>query len=126
MKNILFIALLFLSVSVFAQGGTSPVAFKTLKFSFGTIKQGKPVTTQFTFTNNSGKPLIIENAEAGCGCTTPDYPKAPILPGKTGEIKVTYNAEATGKFTKNVTVKFANIAEPVTLLIDGEVAAPKQ
>jgi hypothetical protein len=119
MKHILTIAVLLLSVSVFAQ--TSPVEFKTVKYSFGKIHQGKPVTTEFTFTNKGDKPLIVENAEAGCGCTTPDYPRAPIMPGKTGVIKVTYNAEAPDKFTKDVNVKFANITLPVTLVIDGEV-----
>jgi len=126
MKYILIIAALFFSVSVFAQAPTSPVEFKTTKYSFGKIPQNKPVTTEFVFTNKGDKPLIIENAEAGCGCTTPDYPKAPIMPGKTGVIKVTYNAEAPDKFTKNVNVKFATIPAPVTLLIDGEVIKAKQ
>ena len=99
----------------------SAVTFKTTNYSFGKIKQGKPVTTDFTFSNKSDKSLIIETATAECGCTTPDYPKTPILKGKDGVIKVTYNAENPGKFTKKVTVKFANIAEPVVLTIDGEV-----
>ena len=71
--------------------------------------------------NKGDKPLIIEVATAECGCTTPDYPKTPIQRGKTGVIKVTYNAENPGKFSKRVTVKFANIATPVVLTIDGEV-----
>jgi len=99
----------------------SAAVFKTTTHSFGKITQHKPVTTDFTFSNKSDKSLIIETATAECGCTTPDYPKTPILKGKTGVIKVTYNAENPGKFTKRVTVKFANIAEPVVLTIDGEV-----
>ncbi len=63
----------------------------------------------------------MENAEAGCGCTTPDYPKAPVMPGDSGVIKVTYNAEAPDTFTKNVNVKFATIDLPVTLEISGTV-----
>ncbi len=125
MKNLFVIGAVLLSISVFAQVPKGPVEFKTTKFSFGKIPQNKPVTTEFVFTNKGERPLIIENAEAGCGCTTPDYPKAPIMPGKTGVIKVTYNAEAPDKFNKNVNVKFANIAEPVTLLIDGEVIKAK-
>ena len=120
MKNILLIAALLFSVSVFAQD-KNPAEFKALKFSFGKIKQGTPVTTEFTFTNTGAKPLIIENAEAGCGCTTPEYPKEPIMAGKKGVIKVTYNAANAGPFTKNVNVKFAGIQMPVTLLIDGDV-----
>ncbi|MEP7317937.1 MAG: DUF1573 domain-containing protein [Panacibacter sp.] len=120
MKKLLT-ALAFIAVMpVFAQTAT-PVEFKTMKYSFGKIEQGKPVTTEFTFTNHSDKPVVIETATAGCGCTKPEYPEAPILKGKDATIKVTYNAASPGTFTKTVTVKFANIAEPVVLTIEGEV-----
>ena len=99
----------------------SVASFKATTYSFGKIKQHVPASTEFSFVNNGNKPLIIETATAECGCTTPDYPKTPIQKGKTGIIKVTYNAENPGKFTKRVTVKFANIAEPIILTIDGEV-----
>ena len=119
MKKLLT-ALAFIAVlPVFAE--TSPVEFKALKHGFGKIEQGKPVTTEFSFVNTSAKPVIIETATAGCGCTKPEYPEAPILKGKTAVIKVTYNAANAGAFTKTVTVKFAGIAEPVVLTIDGEV-----
>src|SRR5437773_1093989 len=109
--------LLFLSAS--AQTDSSVAKFKSTTHSFGKIKQHVPVTTEFTFTNNSDKNLIIETATAECGCTTPDYPKTPVAKGKNATIKVTYNAESPGKFTKRVTVKFANIKEPTVLTIDG-------
>ena len=96
MKLILsFVVMAFASVC-FAQD--TPVKFVETKHSFGKIKQGTPVTTEFAFTNTSGKPLIIEVATAECGCTTPDYPKTPIMKDKTSSIKVTYNAEAEGHF----------------------------
>lgn len=126
MKALFAVLAFIVAVPVLAQNtqdtkSTSPVEFKTMKHSFGKIDQGKPVTTEFSFTNNSGKPVIIESAVAGCGCTKPEYPEAPIPNGKTGTIKVTYNAANPGAFTKTVTVKFANVAEPVILTIDGEV-----
>ena len=105
-----------------AHAQTDSVAvFKVTTHSFGKIKQHVPASTEFSFVNKGNKPLIVETATAECGCTTPEYPKTPIQKGKTGVIKVTYNAENPGKFTKRVTVKFANIAEPVVLTIDGEV-----
>jgi uncharacterized protein DUF1573 len=99
----------------------SIASFKITSYSFGKIKQNVPAVTEFSFVNKGDKPLIIEVATAECGCTTPDYPETPIQKGKTGVIKVTYNAESPGKFSKRVTVKFANIATPVVLTIDGEV-----
>ncbi len=112
-------ALLFFTAN--AQTDSSAVAFKATTHSFGKIKQGVPASTEFSFVNKSDKNLIIETAVAECGCTTPDYPKTPVQKGKAGVIKVTYNAESAGKFSKRVTVKFANIAKPVILTIEGEV-----
>ena len=121
MKKLLTALLIIAAMPVLAQTATPPAEFKEVKHSFGKIDQGKPVTTQFTFTNTSDKPIVIEAATAGCGCTKPEYPEEPILKGKTGVIKVTYNAANMGAFTKTVTVKFANVADPVLLTIEGEV-----
>ncbi|WP_207492726.1 DUF1573 domain-containing protein [Aridibaculum aurantiacum] len=123
MKKILSLLIALVAVStVFAQG---PLEFKVAKHNFGKIKQGVPVTYNFQFTNNSNGVVVIENATAECGCTTPEYPKSPIAKGATKTIKVTYNAEAIGSFTKKVTVKVANVAEPIYLHIEGEVVDAK-
>jgi hypothetical protein len=123
MKKILFLLFIVASLKTFAQ---SPVKFTTTKYNFGKIKQNIPKSCSFTFKNISAKPLIIENAVAGCGCTTPEYPKEPIAKGKDGVIKVTYNAANLGAFTKDVTVKFVNIETPVVLNIIGEVIDLKE
>lgn len=122
MKTLLLGAALLFYVGVFAQ---SPVKFDKIKHSFGKITMNKPVTTQFTFTNISNKPVIIENTVAACGCTTPEYPKTPILKGKTGTIKLSYNAATSGRFNKTLTVKLANVSEPIVLTVDGEVINPR-
>lgn len=119
-------AFLFLTASAQTDSASEVAKFTTTTHSFGKIKQHIPATTEFTFTNIGIKPLIIETAVAECGCTTPEYPKTPIIKGKNGTIKVTYNAESPGKFTKRVTVKFANIAQPVILTIDGEVETSRR
>lgn len=125
MKQLLVLA--FLCVSAVAFGQTKEdIRFKQTTHNFGKIKQNVPVTYTFDFTNaSSSKALIVEDATAECGCTKPEFPKAPIGKGKTAKIKVTYNAASPGAFTKKVTVRFANIAEPVVLTITGDVAATK-
>ncbi|GMV77661.1 MAG: hypothetical protein AMXMBFR79_07960 [Chitinophagaceae bacterium] len=122
MKKLFFIALLFSCFNVFAQ---NPFEFKVTKHDFGKIKQNVPASYTFKFVNTSEKPLIIESAIAGCGCTTPEYPKQPISKGREGSIKVTYNAASMGVFTKDVTVKFANMETPIILNIVGEVIEAK-
>lgn len=70
---------------------------------YGTIPEGPKAVYEFQFINMGTVPLIITNAQASCGCTTPEYPKQPILPGKKGKIKVTYNTEGhPGNFIKSV------------------------
>ena len=120
MKKLSFLLVMLLSVAgAFAQ--TKALEFKESKHSFGKIKQHTPVTYVFSFKNVAAKPMVIESAVAECGCTTPVYPKGVIAKGASNSIKVTYNAEAMGAFTKRVTVKIANVAEPIVLTIDGEV-----
>ena len=91
------------------------------KHDFGKIKQGVPVTTFFTITNTSDKPMVIENAWAGCGCTTPEYSKEPIAPGGTSQLKVGYNAAAAGRFEKDVNIKLAGVTDAKIVKITGEV-----
>jgi len=121
MKKVLFLMIAVLAIStVFAQS-KAPLEFKEVKHSFGKIKQNVPATYAFTFKNTSSAPIVIESAVAGCGCTTPEYPKGVIAKGATNTIKVTYNAAAMGAFTKQVTVKVAKVADPIVLTIEGEV-----
>ena len=123
MKKLLVIAAaLITGFGAMAQQKADNVAkVNTEKYSFGKIQQGVPVTYEFEITNISDKPLVIENATAGCGCTTPEVPKAPIAPNATTKLKVVYNAAAVAPFDKEVYVKFAGIQEPKVLRITGQV-----
>ena len=80
---------------------------------FLSISENKYV---FKFVNTGKEPLMISDAKGSCGCTVPEYPKEPIAPGATGEIKVVYKPGAQqGSQTKTVTVT-ANTDPPQTLL----------
>jgi hypothetical protein len=67
------------------------VTFGKYDHDFGKIKQDSKNKYVFSFTNTGKEPLIIESATGSCGCTVPNYPKAPIPPGGTGEIEVEYS-----------------------------------
>lgn len=125
MKKILLLAALFTTAfTVSAQQKADEVIKVDMqKHDFGKIKQGTPVTTFFTITNTSDKPIFIENATAGCGCTTPEYSKEPIAPNTTSKLKVGYNAAAMGHFDKTVSIKIAGYTEPKVINITGEVVA---
>jgi hypothetical protein len=51
------------------------------------------IANQFEFTNTGIKPLVITSVKGTCGCTAPEYPKNPILPGEKGVITITYTAK---------------------------------
>ncbi len=124
MKKVVFLVISLLGIAtVFAQSN-APIEFKETKHSFGKIKKDVPATYTFTFKNTSNAPVVIESAVAGCGCTTPEYPKGVVAKGATEKIKVTYNAASIGAFTKTVTVKVAKVVDPIVLTIDGEVVDP--
>ena len=97
------------------------ISFKEKKHDFGKIKQGVPVTYDFAFQNTSDKPVVIENAWASCGCTTPTKPEQPVAKGKTNVIKAGFNAAAAGEFDKTVYVKVQGIDIPLELRITGVV-----
>jgi hypothetical protein len=97
--------------------------FNEEKHDFGTIPQGKPVTTVFTYTNIGQEPLILTEVKPTCGCTIADYTKTPVLKGASGKITITYNAAVAAPFDKTIVVT-SNAKTPQKYLkIIGEVVA---
>lgn len=125
MKKILsFFVVFFVFVAVsFAQKGV--IKFAKLEHDFGKIEQGKPVTYTYEFTNTGTDPIILGNVAPSCGCTTPDWTREPVMPGKKGFVKATFNAGAMGPFNKNVTVPSNAENGTVSLTLKGEVIANK-
>ena len=127
MKTLMLaLTVMLLSTAAFSQSATTPkaddlVQFKEKVYDFGKIKQGVPVTHDFAFTNVSAKPVVIESATASCGCTTPQWPQAPVAKGTADKIKAGFNAAALGTFTKQITIKVAGATQPTVLTIKGEV-----
>lgn len=79
---------------------------KETEHDFGKIPQGKPVYCIFEITNTSPTALKLDNVQASCGCTTPEWNRDPIAAGATAEIKVGYNAAAAGPFDKFITITY--------------------
>jgi len=121
--GVVFFALGQATVSVESGDPSSMAKFKweETTHNFGKIQQGKPVSTEFTFTNAGSTPLVISNVKGSCGCTVTQYTKEPIAPGKTGTVKATFNAAAMGAFNKSVRVTANVEGGNETLFIKGEV-----
>ena len=107
MKTIASFIILFLAAfSTFAQNDrpNAPVfKFNEETHDFGNLKEGQQATFDFQFTNTGKEPLIIQDCKASCGCTTPEWTKAPVLPGQKGKITVTYDTKGRpGSFNKSI------------------------
>ncbi|MDR1813647.1 MAG: DUF1573 domain-containing protein [Tannerella sp.] len=92
-------------------------------YDFGDVKEADgPVTHVFKVKNSGDAPLVITKVTASCGCTTPDWTKEPIAPGKTGEVKATFDVNGrVGPFTKTISVFSNGSSGSYVLTIKGNV-----
>ena len=98
------------------------VQFNTMSHDFGKIKEGEVVSHKFMFKNTGDKPLLVENVKPSCGCTTPDWTKEEVAPGKEGFVAVEFNsAGKSGQQTKTVNVTLNTAERNVVLTFSGEV-----
>ncbi len=124
--NNIFISLFFLLPTVLlAQDSNDLLNKKVLGidesvFNFGKIPQGKPVNHIFLVKNLSNQKILIDNIQASCGCTTPEWKRDSIAPGGKTEIKVGYNAASIGSFEKTINIQFGK-GESETITIIGNV-----
>jgi hypothetical protein len=117
------LAVLFISFTMNSQ----EFKFEEETIDYGKINKGSNGERIFSFTNIGDAPLIIQNVQSSCGCTIPEKPENPIMPGKKGEIKVSYDTKRVGGFSKQITItsnakiarkvlKIKGLVEKTTLL----------
>lgn len=120
---ILSLVLLIPAVAMNAAKKKADIKFAEQSYNFGSVPEhGGKVSHTFEFTNTGDANLVILDATADCGCTVPEYPTAPIAPGKKGVIKVTYNPlYRPGAFTKVITIRSNAKQKKARIKITGTV-----
>ncbi len=130
MKKYLFLSICCLfTFGLVAQDETKTIevpqtemSFDEPEFIFGQIIQGESIQNVFEFTNTGDEPLIIKSAKGSCGCTVPEFPKEPIMPGETGQFLVQFNSKGKkGIQNKRVTIVANTNPSTTYLTIKGEV-----
>ncbi len=110
-RQIFILVLLITAAGEYAAGQSARanIRFKDTEHDFGTIEEkGGPVSYDFVFSNNGNLPLIISKVQTSCGCTSPEWTREPVMPGKLGSISVRFDPKARpGPFVKTITV-FSN------------------
>ena len=105
---------------------TTTVQLIDSAYNFGTIAEGEKVTHNFRFKNSGKKPLVITSATASCGCTIPEKPEKPVLPGDTSFIKVVFNSSGKRNHNEKHIMVMANTNPPFPdLVLAGDVTAAK-
>ncbi len=102
------------------------ISFDATEYEFGNIKESsQPITHVFTYTNNGDSFVAVLWAKSSCGCTTPEYDRAPLRPGKSTTVKVTFDPRGqAGEVNKSVRLRMRSgtgHSEEVTLRITGVV-----
>lgn len=105
---------------------TKPIfLFDEESYDFGDMVEGEKYEYTFKFKNIGAEPMILKNVKASCGCTTPSWPREPIMPGETNEINVIFNSKGKrGSINKAITIT-SNAVEPVKrIFIKGKIPMP--
>ncbi len=109
-----FVLLIAIGLSTFMINAQE-LKFETASIDYGKINQGEDGVKVFEFTNVGDAPLIIKDIKSTCGCTVPKKPERPIMPGKKGQIEVSYDTKRLGGFSKAITV-ISNAKTPRKML----------
>jgi hypothetical protein len=99
----------------------SLLRFEAPVIDLGRMKIGQTKNVTFDFTNESPNPAVLTRVVTTCGCTSADYEKKPLMPGKSSKIKVGFEAEEQGVFFKKILVYCAGGSAPLEIAIKGEV-----
>jgi hypothetical protein len=101
------------------------ISFDKEEHNFGNVPEGPQAITEFKIKNISNEPITVNNVQASCGCTVPEWTKEPIAPGETGKIKAIYNTQGRpGNISKSLTVTTSKGTK--TLSLKGNVEKAPQ
>jgi len=97
------------------------ITFEKTTHDYGNVTKGGDGTCEFKFKNTGIEPLILSNVQSSCGCTVPEWPREPILRGKSASIKVKYDTNRVGPINKTITVMSNGKVASIQLRIIGTV-----
>lgn len=130
--KLISIILVLFSINTFAQTGKKKITlvadeqanikFNETNHDFGKIKEGTKATYEFTYINTGKAPLIITDVITPCSCTSPDWSKEPLMPGKSSKIVIVFDSKGKpGTFNKTITIKHNGTSGTEYLIIKGVV-----
>jgi len=67
--------------------------FEKTVIEFGSVKEGEPVSAEFSFTNTGQSDLNIREVKTNCNCTKTSVESNNVKPGEMGKLFVTFNSD---------------------------------
>ncbi len=89
--------------------------------NFGEIAFKTKEKSEFTLTNKGNQPLFIVYGQSSCGCAALDYNEAPIMPGQSSKVTITYHGTDLGDFLKTITIVTNESEDRTVLQVKGSV-----
>lgn len=123
MKYVILISILLShNLISFSDNPVKIMYFINRTHDFGKVCADKQplITENFIYINKSDKPMVILKTKVACGCTSVEWDKRPVMPGKKGIIKVIFHStKVKGRFNKSIYVQ-SNLDKDI-LRISGTV-----
>jgi hypothetical protein len=97
------------------------ITFAEKTHDFGDIQQGEKIEYVFKFQNTGTQPLVISDVMTTCQCTAKQWSKAPVMPGKSSQITVSFDsAGKMGIQNKVITIQSnaTNSTERVSIRVN--------
>lgn len=88
--------------------------------SLGSFDWQKEQRGQFVIQNIGQRPLVIQDVNTSCGCTSVDYSKQPVRCGDSLSLTVVYKAEHPEYFDKTINVYCNTSDSPIRFRITGD------
>lgn len=122
-KGIFCFYLLLVSFAATAQ---PKAEWKTTKVEFKDVQRGEVLNFDFVVTNTGNAPLVLQEGEVSCSCTSVDYSSKPILPGQSATVTVVFNTKTVYGRQDRIVKFYSNASEkPVNLRYKGYVIYKK-
>ena len=111
---------------VLASKDSTTVQIIDSSYNFGKVADGEKVEYSYRFRNTGTKPLVVVQATASCGCTVPQKPEKPVMPGEIGFTKIVFDSKnRVGNAHKTITVESNAKPEFPPLTLTGDVTPVK-
>jgi len=105
----LYFAIIIIALSsAFGFGQTAVLSIDKPTHKFPKTYEGTALEHIYTITNTGDVPLIISDYSVTCSCTHAVLPKKPILPGRTFNLKVTFDTKGKYYFQDRIIYLKAN------------------